>query len=110
MRQDGKITITASVERVALARAFVISRGARTVAEVVTVRANRAGHDGRGEGVPYARYGETVQSVLAQLAALPPVGGFDGPGWPDLAGLLRLGTAHNALDGALNDLVAKAAG
>ena len=48
---------------------FRISRGVKTAAEVVEAVASADGHVGRGESVPYGRYGETVDSVLAQLAA-----------------------------------------
>ncbi|HWU12479.1 MAG TPA: dipeptide epimerase, partial [Caulobacter sp.] len=46
---------------------FRISRGVKTAAEVVVVEVVEDGLVGRGESVPYARYGETVDSVLAQL-------------------------------------------
>ncbi|MGQ0565823.1 MAG: N-acetyl-D-Glu racemase DgcA [Gemmobacter sp.] len=97
--------ITWEPERFALAQAFVISRGARTVAEVLTVRVTRGGVTGRGEGVPYARYGETMDSVAAQVAALP-----QDVTRQDLQAALPPGAARNAVDCALWDLEAKAAG
>ncbi|MDZ4094732.1 MAG: dipeptide epimerase, partial [Paracoccaceae bacterium] len=63
------ITITA--DTFPLARVFTISRGSKTHAHVLTVRINRAGVTGWGECVPYARYGETINSVTAQIAGLP---------------------------------------
>ena len=50
-----------------LKSAFRISRGSKTTADVVTVKLTRNGVQGWGECVPYARYGETVESVIEQL-------------------------------------------
>ena len=87
-----------------LAQVFTISRGSRTEAQVLTVRARDGEHLGRGECVPYARYGETLDSVTEQIEMVkPPV---------DRTGLYTLpaGAARNALDCALWDLEAKKAG
>jgi L-alanine-DL-glutamate epimerase-like enolase superfamily enzyme len=54
-----------------LAEAFTISRGSRTEARVLTVRVMRDGATGLGECVPYARYGETMDSVAAQIEGYP---------------------------------------
>jgi L-alanine-DL-glutamate epimerase-like enolase superfamily enzyme len=88
-----------------IAGAFTISRGSRTEARVLTVRATGAGHEGQGECVPYARYGETLDSVVAQVAGLP-----EGVTRAALQHLLPPGAARNAVDCALWDLDAKAAG
>jgi len=87
-----------------LAQVFTISRGSRTQANVLTVRVTDGGHQGWGECVPYARYGETPDSVTAQIKSVKtPV---------NRAGLYTLpaGAARNALDCALWDLEAKKAG
>ena len=63
------ITVTPDVFR--LAQVFTISRGSRTEARVLTVRVTRGGVTGWGECVPYARYGETLDSVTAQIESLP---------------------------------------
>ena len=81
-----------------LARAFTISRGSRTEALVLTVTVADGGVSGRGECVPYARYGETPDSVAAQIAGLPAA--FDREG---LQRLLPPGAARNAVDCALWD-------
>ncbi|MCD8547418.1 MAG: hypothetical protein LRY38_02975, partial [Aeromonadaceae bacterium] len=47
-----------------IAGRFVISRGARTEARVVVVELTDGTAVGRGECVPYARYGETVEGVM----------------------------------------------
>ncbi|MBL4806616.1 MAG: dipeptide epimerase [Rhodobacteraceae bacterium] len=99
------INIRAKAETFPLAQVFRISRGARTEAKVVTVYLTRAGFQGWGECVPYARYGETIDSVLAQVQSLPE--GFD---HDSLLDLLPAGAARNAVDCALWDLEAKAAG
>ncbi len=88
-----------------LAQVFTISRGSRTEAKVLTVRISDGGHTGWGECVPYARYGETLESVTAQIEALPAV--FDRA---SLQELLPAGAARNAVDCALWDLEAKRAG
>ncbi|MCY1128689.1 dipeptide epimerase [Frigidibacter sp. RF13] len=97
--------IHANEETFPLASAFTISRGSKTEARVVTVNVTRRGATGRGECVPYARYGETVDSVLAQIASLPPDVTKDA-----LQSLLPPGAARNAVDCALWDLEAKAIG
>ncbi len=86
-----------------LAQVFTISRGSRTQAEVLTVTVEADGVRGMGECVPYARYGETMESVTAQIE------GFQGA-WPDLPDALPAGAARNALDCALWDHAAKRAG
>ena len=50
-----------------LAEVFTISRGSRTEARVVTVEVESKGYRGWGEAVPYARYGETVEGVIADI-------------------------------------------
>ncbi|CAN5798041.1 dipeptide epimerase [soil metagenome] len=92
-------------ESFALARAFTISRGSRSRADVLSVTIEAGGARGRGECVPYARYGETLESVEAQIAALPER--LDRAG---LAEILPPGAARNAIDCALWDLEAKQKG
>ncbi|GAA5523869.1 L-Ala-D/L-Glu epimerase [Microbulbifer aestuariivivens] len=90
------------VETWPLRTSFVISRGARTSAQVVVVELTAAGRSGVGECTPYPRYGESVQSVLAQLeSVLPEVeAGLDRE---QLQALMPAGAARNALDCALAD-------
>ena len=88
-----------------LAQVFTISRGSRTEAQVLTVQLSEGGHQGRGECVPYARYGETLESVTAQIEGLP-----DRVSREALVDLLPAGAARNAVDCALWDLEAKRAG
>ena len=98
-----RIEVTRDVFR--LAQVFTISRGSRTEARVLTVRISDSGATGWGECVPYARYGETLDSVTAQVADLPEA--FDRA---MLQSLLPAGAARNAVDCALWDLEAKRAG
>ncbi len=98
-----EISTTQDVFR--LAQVFTISRGSRTEARVLTVQVRDGGLTGRGECVPYARYGETPESVAAQIEGLP--GQFDRAA---LQELLPPGAARNAVDCALWDLAAKQAG
>ena len=97
--------ITVTEDRFRLAEAFTISRGSKTEARVLTVRITRGGVTGQGECVPYARYGETLASVRAQIESLP-----EGITRPALQGALPPGAARNAVDCALWDLEAKEAG
>jgi L-alanine-DL-glutamate epimerase-like enolase superfamily enzyme len=92
-----------------LAAPFRISRGVKHSAETVVVEIRQDGCRGRGESVPYARYGETVESVLHQIecARLAIAGGVTRT---QLAELLPAGAARNALDCALWDLQAQLAG
>ena len=92
-----------------LAQAFTISRGSRTVAEVVVADVSDGAIKGWGEAVPYARYGETVDGVVAALEAMS---GAVAAGL-DRAALQRAlppGAARNALDAALWDFEAKQSG
>lgn len=98
-----QIDVTRNVFK--LAQVFTISRGSRTEAKVLTVKLSSGGHVGWGECVPYARYDETLESVEAEIRALP----------ADitraaLAEVLEPGAARNAVDCALWDLEAKQAG
>ncbi|WP_299566122.1 N-acetyl-D-Glu racemase DgcA [uncultured Sulfitobacter sp.] len=88
-----------------LAQVFTISRGSRTQAQVLTVRAHGVDITGWGECVPYARYDETLDSVTGQIAGLP-----EDLNRAALYDLLPAGAARNAVDCALWDLEAKTAG
>ena len=96
-------------ERWPLAHAFTISRGSKTEAHVVIVELSQRGLQGRGECVPYARYAETVDSVIAQIEAVRPALEV-GVSKRDLLDLLAPGAARNAVDCALWDLEAKLTG
>ena len=97
--------ITVTPETFRLAQVFRIARGARTEARVLTVNVSDGTHAGRGECVPYARYGESIESVTAQIEGLPA-----DVSRGTLQSLLPPGAARNALDCALWDFEAKAAG
>jgi L-alanine-DL-glutamate epimerase-like enolase superfamily enzyme len=92
-------------ERFALAEVFTIARGSRTHADVLRVVVERDGFTGQGECVPYARYGESLASVRAQIEGLGV-----GVTRAALQGVLPAGAARNAVDCALWDLAAKRAG
>jgi L-Ala-D/L-Glu epimerase len=98
--------LSVTVERFPIAGAFVIARGAKTQASVVVATLESNGTRGRGECVPYSRYGESIDSVLAQIesfrAAIEA-----GAGRADLQNLMPHGAARNALDCALWDFEAK---
>ena len=92
-----------------LKRAFAISRGAKTVAKTVIVTLEKNNHIGRGECVPYARYEETIGSVIDQIEEVRPQleAGIDRAG---LQVLMPAGAARCAVDCALWDLDAKSTG
>ncbi|MCF4166453.1 dipeptide epimerase [Zavarzinia compransoris] len=101
--------LTVAIERWPIAGTFRIARGAKTEAAVVTARLSDGTHVGRGECVPYARYGETVEGVAASLRALAPAvaAGLDRAALQDR---LPPGAARNALDCAFWDFAAKTSG
>ena len=100
------VRLAAAAERFPIAGRFVISRGAKTQAEVVVATVEDGAARGRGECVPYARYGETVGSVLAQIESVRGAVERD-PDRQALQALLPAGAARNALDCALWDYEAK---
>jgi L-Ala-D/L-Glu epimerase / N-acetyl-D-glutamate racemase len=103
------ISLTARAESWPIAGSFTISRGAKTEAVVVVAELSDGTHRGRGECVPYARYDETVESVIAAIEAMRSAiaGGLDRLG---LQQAMVAGAARNALDCAFWDLEAKRSG
>jgi L-alanine-DL-glutamate epimerase-like enolase superfamily enzyme len=101
--------LVARIEHWPIAGSFTISRGAKTEAVTVVAEVSRGGHTGRGECVPYSRYGETPEATLAALQAMqePVSQGLDRK---TLQAAMPPGAARNALDCALLDLEAKTAG
>jgi L-alanine-DL-glutamate epimerase-like enolase superfamily enzyme len=97
------------IERWPLTGAFTISRGSKTEAVVVVVELSDGNHRGRGECVPYARYGETPDAVVAAIEAMRPAlrRGIDRTALQDA---MSAGAARNAIDCAHWDLNAKQAG
>jgi L-alanine-DL-glutamate epimerase-like enolase superfamily enzyme len=101
------LRIEAKEEVWPLKQVFRISRGSRTEARVVVVTLNDGENTGRGEGVPIARYNQSVDSVLAQIESIKSVRDLDRD---KLQHLLPPGAARNALDCALWNLEAKRSG
>ena len=97
------------VESWPIAGAFAISRGSRTEARVVVATIEAGAHKGRGECVPYTRYGETVEGIAESIERFASaIAG--GASRADLLASLPAGAARNALDCALWDLDAKTLG
>jgi L-Ala-D/L-Glu epimerase len=109
MTSSESLKLIARIERWPIAGAFTISRGAKTEAVTVVAEVRRGGHIGRGECVPYARYGETPEATLEALMAMqqPLARGLDRA---VLQAAMPAGAARNALDCALLDLAAKSGG
>jgi L-Ala-D/L-Glu epimerase len=101
--------LSVRIERWPLAGAFTISRGSKTEAVVVVAELSADSHRGRGECVPYARYGETPDGVVAAIEALRPAL-RRGLTRAELQSAMPAGAARNALDCAYWDIAAKAAG
>lgn len=102
-------TLSARAEQWPLAREFRISRATKTAALVVVVELGEDGIAGRGECLPYPRYGETPDSVIAAIEAMRGAlaGGVDRV---ELQEAMGPGAARNAIDAALIDLECKASG
>ena len=99
-------TLGVRIERWPIAGSFTISRGAKTEAITVVAEVNHGGHAGRGECVPYPRYGQTPEATLREIQAMRDLvaGGLDRTA---LQAAMPPGAARNALDCALADLEAK---
>jgi L-alanine-DL-glutamate epimerase-like enolase superfamily enzyme len=109
MNRPLPISLAVRIEHWPIAGSFTISRGAKTQAAVVVAELSDGHHRGRGECVPYARYGETVDGVAETITALADeiARGLDRGA---LQKAMRPGAARNALDCAFWDLSAKRAG
>lgn len=85
---------------------FVIARGSRNEATVVVVELTEDGIKAVGECTPYPRYGESVDSVMAQILSVGPQleAGLERNA---LQKILPAGAARNAIDSALWDLEAR---
>ena len=111
-------TLTVVSESWPIDGSFAISRGSKTSADVVTVTITDESNNGeritgRGECVPYARYGETIESVIAQIKtqqALISSTAKSSELRVSLQSMLPSGAARNAVDCALWDLEARQTG
>lgn len=101
--------ISVEAERFPIAGTFTISRGSKTEAQVITCTIGDGAHSGRGECVPYKRYGESMEGVHDAIEAMrKPIA--DGISRTALLGAMPAGAARNAIDCALWDLEAKISG
>lgn len=101
--------LSVATERFPIAGTFTISRGSKTEAEVILATISDGVFTGRGECVPYRRYGETMESVAADIERARKAI-ERGATRDELQALLSAGAARNALDCALWDLDAKQTG
>ncbi|MEM7569742.1 MAG: N-acetyl-D-Glu racemase DgcA [Pseudomonadota bacterium] len=102
------LNVSARHERWPLAQTFTIARGGRDAADVVVCQVTDGTFTGWGECVPYARYGETVESVLSQIEAAGAKLPKEHPR-EALQSTMPAGAARFAMDAALWDLEAKQA-
>jgi L-Ala-D/L-Glu epimerase len=103
------LRIEARVESWPIAGSFTISRGAKREAVTVVAEVSQNGHTGRGECVPYPRYGETPEATLETLQGIAEALA-QGLTRQALQEAMPPGAGRNALDCALIDLEAKRAG
>lgn len=97
------LIIEARIETWPIAGTFAIARGEKRVAQVIVAEVGDGRARGRGECVPYARYGEEVAGVHAAILAQR-----DAPAdRRRLQERMPAGAARNALDCALWDYAAK---
>jgi len=102
-------TLTIRHERWPIRGTFTISRGGRTATDVVLVELAEEGVVGRGECVPYPRYGENPESVSEDIESRRRV--LEGNVTPhELLDVMPAGAAREAVDSALWDLAAKREG
>ena len=101
--------LSVRIERWPIAGAFAISRGSKTEAVVVVAELSDGTHRGRGESVPYARYGETPDGIVAAIEGFRPAL-RQGVDCAALQGAMTAGAARNALDCAYWDVNAKQTG
>lgn len=102
-------SLTVAGETLPLHTPFRISRGTKTAAQVVTVALVQDGVTGRGECVPYPRYGEDEQSTIAAIEAARDAI-ERGATRHELLTIMPAGAARNAVDCALWDLELRLAG
>jgi len=105
----GRLGLTVEVERWPIRGGFTISRGSKHEAVVVVATVSDGRYRGRGECVPYARYGETVENVVTAVEACASEIA-SGANRADLGTFLPAGAARNAIDCALWDFEAKRSG
>ncbi len=101
--------LEATIQAFPIAGSFTISRGSKTEAEVVLCTISDDGVTGRGECVPYRRYGETLDQVLTDIRSIAPEI-ERGLTREALQSAMKPGAARNAVDCALWDLEAKRTG
>ena len=97
--------VVGCIEHWPLARPFTIARGTKRTADVVVATIHGDGVVGRGECVPYPRYGQSVAAVVAEINAFR--GPFDRQA---LLAAMPAGPARNALDCALWEIESKTTG
>lgn len=101
--------VNLSIETWPVRGVFRISRGSQTEIVVVTAEIREGSFIGRGECRPYARYGETPESVIAVIETILQEL-QEGLERDELRNYLVPGAARNVIDCALWDLAAKRAG
>lgn len=95
-----------SQKKYQLRKPFVISRASKAIASSIQVIIQSEDNVGRGECVPYPRYGETEEKVVTEIESVRK-DIQNGVSTDELQTILPAGPARAALDAALWDLKAK---
>jgi L-alanine-DL-glutamate epimerase-like enolase superfamily enzyme len=103
------VQLQVTTESFPISGSFTISRGSKTEAEVVTCTICDGAFSGVGECVPYRRYGESIEGVIADIQAVS-AAITDGLDRVALQTVMKPGAARNAVDCALWDYEAKRSG
>ena len=89
-----------------LKKTFTISRGKKDSVDLIFLEIQENNNIGRGESVPYLRYGESVEGVIDEIESIR-LEIEDGLNREELNLLQKPGAARNAIDCALWDLESK---
>lgn len=104
------LRLSVEIEKWPIAGSFTISRGSKTEAQVVVCRITDGKFTGQGECVPYARYGESLETVKYHIQNFAPHLASGELSHLDILQSLKPGAARNAIDCALWDYYAKSTG
>lgn len=98
--------LTSTIAHYPIQGTFTISRGSKGTAAVIKCLSRQGSVTGKGECVPYSRYGESLSSVEQQIAAIRPLVEA-GAAHAEILAAMQPGAARNAVDCALWDMKAK---
>ncbi len=101
-----QLVLSAQIESWPITGKFTISRGSKTHADVIIVTLTDGVTTGYGECVPYQRYDETMEGVMAEIMAME-TALASAISRTELLKKMPAGAARNAIDCALWDFECK---